>query len=252
MRPLKGFDPDLVDLLVDRSRASGIDVLTSTSLTAVTATAGGYQVTVDHDGTETMIETDLVVHGAGRIPELSSLDLDAADIAHTTEGVTVAGHLQSTTNPAVYAAGDAADTPGLPLTPVAVFEGKVAASNVLNATTTIPDYAGVPTAVFTVPELVRVGLLEHEARQAGIDIDVRYNDTSGWYSNYRIGETTAATKILVDQNTDLIVGAHLLGPEYAEIANTVAVAIKLGLTIRQLKSATAAYPTVGSDLGSML
>ena len=251
-RPLKGFDPDLVDLLIERSRNHGIDIQTSTAITAVTPTDSGYRVTVDHDGTETTIETDLVVHGAGRIPELSSLDLDAADIAHTTDGVTVASHLQSTTNPAIYAAGDAANTPGLPLTPVAVFEGKVAASNMLKGATTVPDYAGVPTAVFTIPELVRVGLLEHEARQAGIDLDVRYNDTGGWYSNYRIGETTAATKILIDRDTDLIVGAHLLGPEYAEIVNTIAVAIKLGLTTRQLKSATTAYPTVGSDLGSML
>src|SRR3546814_1814842 len=66
---------------------------------------------------------------------------------------------------------------GAPLTPVAVFEGKVAASNLLRDTTTVPDYAGVPTAVFTIPELVRVGLLEDEAAAAGIDVDVRYKDT---------------------------------------------------------------------------
>ncbi|MBA2717017.1 MAG: hypothetical protein H0U51_08205 [Propionibacteriales bacterium] len=74
---------------------------------------------------------------------------------------------------------------------------------------------------------------------------------SGWYSNYRIGETTAAAKILIDQSNDRLVGAHLLRPDYAELINILALA-KLGLTTRQLKSATAAYPTVGSDLGSML
>ena len=138
------------------------------------------------------------------------------------------------------------------MTPVAVFEGKVAASNMLKATTTVPDYAGVPTAVFTIPELARVGMLEQEAKDHGIDVDVRYNDTSGWYSNYRIGETTAAAKILIDRSNDQIVGAHRLGPGYAELANTFGLAIKLGLTSRQLKSATAAYPTVGADLASML
>jgi len=65
-------------------------------------------------------------------------------------------------------------------------------------------------------------------------------------------ETTAAAKILIDQSNDQIVGAHLLGPEYGELVNTLGLAIKLGLTTRQLKSATATYPTVGSDLGSML
>ena len=251
-RPLKGFDPDLVDLLVARSSDAGIEVRTETTITAIDQVGSGYHVALETAGNRAEIEVDLVVHGAGRIPQLSKLALDAANVAHDTEGVTVAGHLQSTTNPAVYAAGDAADTPGVPLTPVAVFEGKVAASNMLKKTTTTPDYAGVPTAVFTIPELVRVGLLEDEATAAGIDVDVRYNDTSGWYSNYRIGETTAATKILVDTSNDTIVGAHMLGPEYGELINVFSLAIKLGLTTRQLKSMTAAYPTVGSDLGSML
>jgi glutathione reductase (NADPH) len=140
----------------------------------------------------------------------------------------------------------------MPLTPVAVFEGKVAASNMLKGARIVPDYTGVPTVVFTIPELARVGMLEDEARAHGIDIDVRYHDTSGWYSNYRIGEPTAATKILVDRATDRVVGAHLLGPEYGELVNLLGLAMKLKLTTRQLKSTTAAYPTVGSDLGSTL
>ena len=108
----------------------------------------------------------------------------------------------------------------------------MAATNMLNGTTKTPDYTGVPTAVFTIPELARVGLLEDEARSNGIDVDVRYSDTSGWYSNYRIGETAAAAKILVDNTTDTIVGAHMLGPDYGELINILAVAMKLGLTTR--------------------
>ena len=130
----------------------------------------------------------------------------------------------------------------MPLTPVAVSEAKVAASNMIKGATHAPDYAGIPTAVFAIPELARVGRLESEAREAGIDLVVRYSNTSDSYSNYRIGETTAAAKILVDQSNDQIVGAHLLGPEYGELINTLGLAIKLGLTIRQLTSARAAYP----------
>jgi glutathione reductase (NADPH) len=140
----------------------------------------------------------------------------------------------------------------VPITPVAVSEATVATSNMIKGTSTIPDYTGIPTAVFTIPELARVGMLESEATELGIDLDIRYSDTSTWYSNYRIGETTAAAKILIDKSKDVIVGAHLLGPEYGELINTFGLAIKLGLTTRQLKSVTAAYPTVGSDLGSML
>lgn len=251
-RPLKSFDPDLVELLVDRGREVGVDLRRDTHVVAVKRANRGYRVTVERDGASETIEADLVVHGAGRVADLAGLDLESAGVEWGERGVRVGGHLQSTTNPAVWAAGDSADTAGMPLTPVAVSEAKVAASNMIKGTTTTPDYTGIPTAVFTIPELVRVGMLETEASEQGIDLEIRYSDTSSWYSNYRIGENTAAAKLLIDRSSDLIVGAHLLGPEYGELINTFALAIKFGLTTRQLKSATAAYPTIGSDLGSML
>ena len=251
-RPLKAFDPDLVELLVDRGREVGIDLRRNTDITAVERTQDVFQVTLEHAGEKEIVEVDLVVHGAGRVSDLAALGLEEAGVEWSERGVRVEGHLQSTSNPAVWAAGDSADTAGVPITPVAISEAKVAASNMINGTTVTPDYTGIPTAVFTIPELVRVGMLESEAIEQGIDLDVRYSDTSKWFSNFRIGETTAAAKILIDKEHDRIVGAHLLGPEYAELVNTLGLAIKLGLTTRQLKSATAAYPTVGSDLGSML
>ncbi|NUR79044.1 MAG: NAD(P)/FAD-dependent oxidoreductase, partial [Dermatophilaceae bacterium] len=238
--------------LITRGADAGIELWRSTTITSIEASETGYHVTVERAGDPETVEFDLVVHGAGRAPELDGLDLDAAGVEWDQHGVRVAPHLQSTSNAAVYAAGDAANSPGMPLTPVAVFEGKVAASNMLKATTTVPDYEGVPTAVFTIPELARVGMLEQEARDQGLDLEVRYRDTGGWYSNYRIGETTAATKVLIDRSTDRIVGGHLLGPEYGELINFLGLAMKLQLTTRQLRSMIAAYPTVGSDLGSIL
>tara|TARA_R110002124_G_scaffold283813_1_gene460270 strand:- start:3902 stop:4189 length:288 start_codon:yes stop_codon:yes gene_type:complete len=93
---------------------------------------------------------------------------------------------------------------------------------------------------------------EHEVKESGLDVDLRFTDPSAWFSNYRIGETAGATKILVDKSTDRIIGAHLLGHAYAELANTIALAMKNGLTTRQIKATTAAYPSTGSDLGSMV
>ncbi|MBZ5733572.1 NAD(P)/FAD-dependent oxidoreductase [Nocardioides sp. TRM66260-LWL] len=251
-RPLKGFDPDLVELLVARGAEIGVELRRSTSIVAVEPNSRGYIVTLDRAGVCESIETDLVVHGAGRVADLAGLALDAAGVEWGERGVSVSDHLQSTTNAAVWAAGDSADTAGMPLTPVAVIEAKVASSNMIKGTTAAPNYSGIPTAVFTIPELARVGMLETEAREQGIDLTVRHSDTSGWYSNYRLGETTAAAKVLIDRSTDRVVGAHLLGPEYGELINTFGLAITLGLTTRQLKSTTAAYPTVGSDLGSMV
>lgn len=250
--PLKGFDPDLVELLLQRGATAGVAVQRDSKITSVAKTPQGFRITMEQAGEETTMDTDLVVHGAGRTADLGRLNLEAGGVAGTPRGISVAGHLQSTTNPRVYAAGDSADSPGLPLTPVAVFEAQVAASNMLKSGTEVPDYTAIPTVVFTIPELVRIGMLEHDATMAGLNIDVRYSDTSGWYSNYRIGETAGATKILIDKSTDRIIGAHLFGHGYAEVANTISLAMKHGLTTKQIKSTTATYPSTGSDLASML
>ena len=251
-RPLPSFDPDLVELLISRGAEVGIELRRNTEIKAVERSGETYKVTLEIDGISEVVEVDLVVHGAGRVPDLAGLGLEAAGVEWGERGVHVGSHLQSVSNQAVWAAGDSADTAGMPLTPMAGAEAKVAASNMIRGTTNTPDYTGIPTAVFTIPELVRVGMLESEAIEKGIDLEVRYSDASGWFSNYRVGESTAAAKILIDKSNDQIVGAHLLGPEYGELINTFGLAIKFGLTTRQLKSATAAYPTVGSDLGYMI
>jgi|TARA_R110002126_G_C10490653_1_gene504141 glutathione reductase (NADPH) len=251
-RPLGGFDPDLVEMLIERSTGIGVNLMREAEIVSVSEAHGIFTVEVKSGEQTRTIETDLVVHGAGRVAALTDLNLEAAGVDHSDKGIVVAPHLQSATNSAVYAAGDSADTDGLPLTPVAVIEGKVAASNMLKNAQIAPDYAGIPTAVFTVPEVARVGMLENEATDAGHDVDVRFTDTGGWYSNYRIGETSAAAKILVDKSNGKILGAHLFGPEYGELINFFGLAIKLGLTAKQLQSMTAAYPSVGSDLGSLL
>lgn len=251
-RPLKGFDPDLVEMLIERGAEVGVELQSETEIVSISKSGDAFAFEVRSGGETRTVETDLVVHGAGRIAALAGLNLEAAGVAYGEKGIVVEPHLQSTTNSAIFAAGDSADTEGMPLTPVAVIEGKVAASNMLKDTQTAPDYAGIPTAVFTVPELARVGMLEAEAKEAGHDVDVRFTDTGGWYSNYRIGERSAAAKVLVDKSDGKILGAHLFGPEYGELINFFGLAIKLRLTAKQLKSMTAAYPSVGSDLGSLL
>ncbi|MFC0159126.1 MULTISPECIES: dihydrolipoyl dehydrogenase family protein [Mameliella] len=251
-RPLKAFDPDLVDLLLERTRAAGIDVQLRTGLVSITHQGPAFAVRVETSGRERRLACDLVVHGAGRIPALDDLNLEAAGIDRTKKGVKVHPHLQSISAGHVYAAGDAADTPGAPLTPVAVFEGKVAASNILKGETTAPDYTGVPNAGFTIPELVRVGLLESDARELGHEVEVNWTDASGWYSQKRIGETHAAAKFVYEAGTGRILGAHLFGPGYAELVNIVGLAMRLDLTSKDLKRMVNAYPSTGSDLGSLL
>tara|TARA_R110002096_G_scaffold364311_2_gene557399 strand:- start:8081 stop:9430 length:1350 start_codon:yes stop_codon:yes gene_type:complete len=251
-RPLKAFDPDLVDKLVQRTRGLGIEVVPAADLRSIERTEDGYTVVADTDASERSWAVDLVVHGAGRVAALDRLDLATAGVEYGDRGVHVNEFLQSVSNPAVYAAGDASDTDGWPLTPVSFLEGRVAAANILKGNNRTADYRGVPSVVFTIPELTRVGLLESEAKERGLDYRVKHIDTGGWYSNLRVGEDCAGVKVLIDDASDEILGAHLLGPETAEVVNLFGLAIRLGLKTRDLKTMVSAYPTVGSDFGAML
>src|SRR6202041_3277156 len=110
-------------------------------------------------------EADMVVHSAGRVPEIKDLNLDAAGIEWEKRGVRVNEFLQSVSIPAVYAAGDAAASGGPPLAPVASYEGMIVAANLLQGNHQRPNYLGVPSVVFTIPSLAAVGLGEREARE---------------------------------------------------------------------------------------
>jgi glutathione reductase (NADPH) len=253
-RPLRHFEPDLVARLVEHTRSLGIAVHLETAVTAVEPQGGGYRLGVRRQGRTDTVEADLVVHGGGRVPNTEGLDLAAAEVATAPDGgVRVNEFLQSVTNPRVYAAGDVAAAPGsLPLTPVAGYEGTIVAANLLNGNMRTPDYRGVPSVVFTVPPLAGVGLTEAEAREQRLDIRVKTQDTSRWYSNRRVAETCAMFKVVVEHETERVVGAHLLGPHADEVVNLFALAIRARLPARDLKHLLYAYPTSASDVPYMI
>jgi glutathione reductase (NADPH) len=251
-RPLVGFDPDLVATLVRASEAIGIRVHVKTAVEAIEKKGGRFVVTASRDGKNRKLEADLVVHGAGRVPEIEALDLQKAGIEHSRKGISVNEYLQSVSNAAVYAAGDAAATEGLPLTPVASMEGRVVAANLLDGNHQKPNYAGVPSVVFTVPPLAGVGLQEAAAREQGLRVKVNQGDTSDWYSSRRVGVKHSGYKVLVDEETNRILGAHLLGPHAEETINLFALAIRFGMTAEQLKEMRYAYPSHSDDVSYMV
>jgi glutathione reductase (NADPH) len=162
-RPLPLFDPDLVDQLVERTRELGIDVHLWTEVIGIEKTAGQLIVQALASGETRTFQTEMVVHAAGRVPEINDLNLDAAGIEWDKRGVLVNEFLQSVSNPAVYAAGDVASG-GLPLAPVASYEGQIVAANLLKGNHQRPNYIGIPSVVFTIPPLAAVGLSERGAR----------------------------------------------------------------------------------------
>src|SRR5256712_7583048 len=252
--PLQHFEQDLVARLVDHTRSLGIELQLDTEVTGLEQRGGGYRLRLDAQGRSETIDADLVIHGGGRVPNTEGLDLRAADVATEPDGgVRVNEFLQSVTNPRVYAAGDAAAAPGsLPLTPAAGYEGGIVASNLLKANARTPDYRGIPSVAFTVAPLAGVGLTAAQAREQHLDIQLKTQDTSSWYSNRRVAETCAMFKVIVASQSDRVAGAQLLGRPAEEDINLIVHAIRSGVPATDLKHLLYAYPTSGSDVPYMI
>ena len=236
-RPLEAFDPDLVAMLVKRTRDLGIEVELDIEVRGIEAAAAHLVVRGARRGEEVGFETDMAVHSAGRVPELDDLHLETAGVKREKRGVVVNQFLQSVSNPAVYAGGDAAAS-GPPLTPKADHDAGVLTTNLLEGDRRTPNYDGIASAVFGLPP--------------GLTFRTSWQDMSGWFNTRRVGETTAGSKVLIEQGTDRIVGAHLLGPHADEVINLFAMAIRLRIPAGELEQALYAYPTYGSDIRFMV
>src|SRR6202521_3813295 len=251
-RPLSLFDPDLVDQLVVRTRELGIGVHLGTEAIGIERISAQFIVRTLASGEMGAFQSDMVVHAAGRVPEINDLNLDAVGIEWEKRGVRVNEFLQSVSIPAVYAAGDAAASGGPPLAPVASYEGMIVAANLLQGNHQRPNYLGVPSVVFTIPSLAAVGLSERGALEQNLKFRVKKEMTSTWYSSRRVGGTYSGYKVLVEEGTDRILGAHILGSETGEVINLFALAIRSGMRATDLKHMLFAYPTSGSNISRML
>ena len=138
------------------------------------------------------------------------------------------------------------------LSPIATYEGDIVGRNIVEGPKHSPDYEGMATSVYTVPALAAVGLTEAAARQGGASVEVYVNDMLGWFSARTYAETAAWSKIIVDKATGRILGAHFVGHEGQEFVNILGLAIKFGITARELREQVYAYPTFAADIKHML
>lgn len=250
-RLLKAFDPDLVGWLMKSFESLGIDVRLRTTVQAIDRVHDRYRVQFSAAGQLGSVDADLVVHAAGRVPALDALDLPAAGVAVENGRLKLNEYLQSTSNPAVYAAGDAAQV-GPPLTPVSSHDAKVAVTNLLEGNRLKPDYRAVPSVAFSIPPIAMVGLSEAQAREQGLRFRVNSRQASDWFTAQQAAEPVYGFKVLVEQPTGKILGAHLVGPHADETINVFALAIRHGVSAEDLKSTMFAYPTAASDVSYML
>src|SRR5665647_2335997 len=188
------------------------------------------------------LEADMVVHGAGRVPNTAGLELERGGVSADARGIVVSPFLQSVSNPSVYVAGDA-NPRGRMLVPVAHRDGIAAAENMLRGNTVAPDYADVPSAVFAHPVLASVGLGEESAARQGLSVTVHKADTRDWFTSHRLGIPRSGYVVLTDGPDGRVLGAHFLGHNADEVINIFALAMRHGLSLADLHETDWAYPT---------
>lgn len=250
-RPLKKFDADLVKLLVRATEELGIQVVLNAEVKRITKEGSRFHVQAMQGGKEVSFTTSLAVHAAGRTADIQDMGLEKMNVSFNKEGIAVNDYMQSVSNANVYSCGDANDK-GMPLTPVGRKEAVVLASNLLKGNHVKIDYGHIPSNLFTIPALAAVGLTEEEAKSRNLNINVFFKETTDWYSSKRLGAPVSGFKVLVDQDTDQVIGAHLLGPNAEEMINIFTLAMNAGIKASILKKTIFSYPTDASDLVYMV
>ena len=247
-RPLPMFDKDMVDSLLEASAEAGIKVVMNQLVSKIEKDGDAFAVSVK-DGES--FKAASVVHGAGRAPAISELNLEAAGVDYGRRGVVVDEYLQSVSNPHVYAAGDAADA-GPPLSPVAGTQGTIVAQTILGEKIKQPSYESTPSVLFASPQVSSVGMTVAEAEKNPDAYNIAVNDTSGWFMAKRRAQKFSKSKVITEKETNIVKGAHLVGDDAGELINLFALAVELELTTDDLRKPIMAFPTTVDDSRHML
>ncbi|MCZ6605946.1 MAG: NAD(P)/FAD-dependent oxidoreductase [Alphaproteobacteria bacterium] len=250
-RLLPRMDDDAVAQIHQESERIGIDILTGVGVSGIAQAGNRLEVTFTHDGASKTVTAERVANGAGRVADVADLDLGSAGIDHDGPNIKLDQYLASTSNPNVYVAGDAIGG-GLQLSPVATYEGRLVGRNIVDGNAHVPDYSHVPANVYTVPALAAVGLTEAQAQDQGLSFEAKVNDMTDWRSAKTYAETAAWSKVLVEEGSGRLIGAHIVGHGSEEIIHLFAMAMKHGLPASELSDTVYAYPTFASDIKFMV
>ena len=246
-RILPRMDADAVKRLREESERIGIRILTDVAVQRIAVAGERLTVQFRRNGRPETLTADRVANGTGRIPAVDGLDLDAAGIAHEGTRISVDACLRSTSNPDIFVAGDTLSGTAQ-LSALATYEGRIVGESIVSGEPRAPEYASVPANVFTVPALASVGLTEAEASAAGLSFAVKINDMADWRSSRTHAETVAYAKVLVEERSGRILGAHMVGHGAEEVIHLFAFAIKHAIAATQLAETVYAYPTFSSDI----
>jgi glutathione reductase (NADPH) len=239
--PLKHFDKDVREKLFLENQRHMTMLMNSNVIEIVRE---NNQLKVDFkEGNE--INVDCVLYATGRKPNTEGLGLENITVNTQANGtIEVDEHFQ-TNEPGVYALGDVVGR--MALTPVAIAEGMVLASNLFNNSQDAMNYENIATAVFSHPNVGTVGLSEEQAQQQYPAIDVYESDFRHLKHTLSGNPERTYMKVIVDSETDKVLGMHMMGAEAGEIIQGLAVAMQCGVTKAQLDSTVGIHPTAAEE-----
>ena len=240
---LRGFDEDLRDDVQEAMARRGVKFLMNDHVVAIEKTEAGKLVGTNCGAT---LEAGEVMMAIGRRPLTAGLGLESVGVEPDHKGAIAVDEYSRTSAPSIYAIGDV--TNRMNLTPIAIREGHALADTLFGGRPTSIDYANVPTAVFTTPEIGTVGLSEEQARESGRAIDIYKTRFRPMKATLSGAEGRMLMKLVVDAQSDRVLGVHVLGEDAAEIVQVAAIAVKMGATKADFDATVALHPTASEEL----
>jgi glutathione reductase (NADPH) len=241
---LRHYDEQVRDRLLQISLTKGINFKFNAPFEKVVKRKDG-SLRIHLQGSSS-IDADLLLWAVGRNPNTRGLGLKDVGVELGKNGAVLVDEDNQSSVPSIYAIGDVTDR--IQLTPVAIREGQAFADTVFGNKPTRVDYANVPHAVFSHPPIASVGMTEGEARDK-IGTYKTYVSDFRPMKNVLAGRNERSLyKLIVNEETDKVVGLHMIGPEAAEILQAAAIAVKAGLTKAQFDETIALHPTMSEEL----
>jgi glutathione reductase (NADPH) len=240
---LRGFDDDVREHLRSEMERRGITVITRQTVDAVERVEHGFCVELSN---RRSFVVDRVMFATGRRPNITGLGLEAAGVRIAKSGGIAVDEFSRSSVPSIYAVGDV--TNRINLTPVAIREGHAFADTVFGGKATAVDHGNVPTAVFSEPEVGAIGMTEAVARERLARVDIYKTSFRPMKMSLAGRDTRAFFKLVVDGETDRVVGCHIVGADAAEMIQLVGIAIKMKATKSDFDAVMAVHPTAAEEL----
>ena len=244
---LRGFDEDIRDHLSQEIQKKGINLLVNSDIASIELIDNKQKQVTFNDGSQ--LTVDCVLYATGRNPYTHPLNLENAGVKLGSRGEIKVDENSKTNIDNIYAVGDVTDR--LTLTPVATMEGHTFADTFFGNNPRLADYENVPSAIFSQPPVACVGLSEEQARAKFANIDTYTSEFRTLKHSITDNTERTLMKLVVDVESDKVIGAHMVGADAAEIMQGIAIAIKAGASKADFNNTVGIHPSSAEEFCTM-